>query len=394
MFLKTLENEYRALQTRPSEFHHSGKLYLVLYVIENRHRTRTNHRSEDFRNLQQSKRGGLTFVGSKRYAKVNNKYVAGYDPKTKSTYLMYLDANNLYGWSMVQDLPYKDIRLNTEITINEILNTADDAETGYTVEVDLSFPKETHERLKQLPPCPETRIPDEAWFSESQKELKIKTKSKSKCEKLIPHFHEHLNYCIHYRTLKYVVKDLGVQIDKLHNVVEFKQKKWMQPYIEGNNALRTVAKNEFEKDFFKLMNNAVFGKTMQNVRNQMNLHLTTDHKNAIKWFSKVNFKKNTHANGLYLIETYQERRVYDKPVYVGCAILDLSKLKMLEFHYDVIDKQFGNKAKLIYSDTDSFIYEIEHEDIYKWQKDNENEWFDLSDSKRADLRSDKNKQKL
>jgi hypothetical protein len=66
---------------------------------------------------------------------------------------------------MVQDLPYKDIRLNIEITIDEILNTADDAETGYTVEVDLSFPKETHEKLKQLPPCPETRIPDEAWFS-------------------------------------------------------------------------------------------------------------------------------------------------------------------------------------------------------------------------------------
>jgi hypothetical protein len=67
---------------------------------------------------------------------------------------------------------------------------------------------------------------------------------------------------------------------------------------------------------------------------------------------------------------------------------------MIEFHYDVIDEQFGNKAKLIYSDTDSFIYEIEHEDIYKWQKENENEWFDLSDSKRADLRSDKNKKKL
>jgi hypothetical protein len=142
------------------------------------------------------------------------------------------------------------------------------------------------------------------------------------------------------------------------------------------------------------MNNAVFGKTMQNVRNQMNLHLTTEHKNAIKWFSKVNFKKNTHANGLYLIETYKEKIVYDKPVYVGCAILDLSKLKMLEFHYDVIDKQFGNKAKLIYSDTDSFVYEIEDDDIYKWQKENEDEWFDLSDSKRADLKSDKNKKKL
>ena len=95
-----------------------------------------------------------------------------------------------------------------------------------------------------------------------------------------------------------------------------------------------------------------------------------------------------------MIETYKERIVYDKPVYVGCSILDLSKLKMLEFHYDVIDKQFGKRANLIYSDTDSFVYEIEHDDIYKWQQENEDEWFDLSDSKRPDLKVDKNKKKL
>jgi hypothetical protein len=136
------------------------------------------------------------------------------------------------------------------------------------------------------------------------------------------------------------------------------------------------------------MNTAVFGKTMQNVRSQMNLHLTTDHKNAIKWFSKCNFKNSTYANGLYLLETHREKIVYDKPVYIGCAILDLSKLKMIEFHYDVIDKQFGEKAKLIYGDTDSFVYEIEHEDIYKWQKENETDWLDLSDSKAPDLSSD------
>ena len=115
--------------------------------------------------FERSKRGGLTFVGAKRYVKANNHHMVGYDPKTKSTYLMYLDANNLYGWSMVQALPYKDIKFNKEITIDEILQTEDDAETGYTVEVDLSFPQEIHERLKQLPPCPETRAPDEAWFS-------------------------------------------------------------------------------------------------------------------------------------------------------------------------------------------------------------------------------------
>jgi hypothetical protein len=99
----------------------------------------------------------------------------------------------------------------------------------------------------------------------------------------------------------------------------------MEPYIQGNNQLRTKAKHDFEKGLFKLMNNTVFGKTMQNVRNQMKLHLTTDHKNATKWFSKCNFKNNTNANGLYLIEMDKETIVYDKPVYVGCAILDLSK---------------------------------------------------------------------
>ena len=92
------------------------------------------------------------------------------------------------------------------------------------------------------------------------KRLKKKTKSKSKCEKLTPHLFEHKNYCIHYRALKYVVRELGAKITETHNVVEFKQAKWMEPYIEGNNQLRTKAKNDFEKDFFKLMNNAVFGK--------------------------------------------------------------------------------------------------------------------------------------
>ena len=167
----------------------------------------------------------------------------------------------------------------------------------------------------------------------------------------------------------------------------------MKPYIEGNNELRTKAKNKFETDFFKLLNNAVFGKTMENVRNRMNLHLTTDHANAVKWFSKAEFKHNTHARGLYLIETFKTKIVYDKPVYVGCAVLDLSKLHMMDIHYNVIEAQFGNRAKLIYSDTDSFVYEIEHENIYDWIKDNKS-WFDLSKSKREDLKCKDNENVL
>jgi hypothetical protein len=345
--------------------------------------------------FERSKRGGLTFVGSKRYAKANNQHVAGYDPNTQSTYLLYLDANNLYGWAMVQSLPRKDLKFANETSIETILNTADDAETGYMVEIDIKFKREIHESLKQMPPCPESLTPKEAWFSDYQKQLQLQTKSNTKCAKLVPHLREHLNYCIHYRNLKFIEK-LGVTLGKVHNVISFTQDKWMKPYIEGNNERRTLAAksgNKFEKDFFKLMNNAVFGKTMENVRNRMNLHLTTDHANAINWFSKPEFKTNTNAQGLYLIETHKTRIVYDKPVYVGCAVLDLSKLHMLDFHYNVIQAEFGDKAKLIYSDTDSYVYEIESPNIYDWIKENR-EWFDLSGSKREDMRDSTNESKL
>ncbi len=164
----------------------------------------------------------------------------------------------------------------------------------------------------------------------------------------------------------------------------------MKPYIEGNNELRGKAINEFERDFFKLMNNSVFGKTMENVRNRMNLHLTTDHDNAVKWFSKPEFKNNTHAHGLYLIETYKTKIVYDKPVYVGCTVLDLSKLHMLRFHYDLMEPTFGEKAEVVYSDTDSFVYAIEHPNIYEWIGENKT-WFDLSKCKREELKCDDNK---
>ena len=127
----------------------------------------------------------------------------------------------------------------------------------------------------------------------------------------------------------------------LHNVVFFTHNKFMKPYIEGNNDLRTHANNKFETYFFTLMNNSVFEKTTENVRHRVNLHLTTDHANAVKWFSKSEFKHNTHARGLYLIETYKPKIVYDKPVYVGCTVLDLSKLHMMDFHYNVIQAQFG-----------------------------------------------------
>ena len=157
--------------------------------------------------------------------------------------------------------------------------------------------------------------------------------------------------------------------------------------------MRKQAKNDFEKDFFKLMNNSVFGKTMENIKNRINIHATTSEDNAVKWFSKVHMKGAKYFNGLYLIETYREEIVYDKPLYVGASILDLSKLRMMEFHYGVIEKEFKNKHELIYSDTDSLVYNIKHPDVYDWIKNNK-EFFDLSESLRPDMKDNTNKKTL
>ncbi len=108
------------------------------------------------------------------------------------------------------------------------------------------------------------------------------------------------------------------------------------------------------------MNNSVFDKTMEDVRNKENMHLTIDKDNAIKWFSKIKFKHANFIDGLYLIQTHKTATVYDKPVYVGCAILDLSKERTLDFQFNTIEKEHKGKYDLHYSDTDSLVFKIKH----------------------------------
>ena len=154
---------------------------------------------------------------------------------------------------MSQYLPYKNLALNKDIGIDEILKTGDEADVGYIIECDLEFPKEIHDKLKEFPPCPETLAPSAEMLSKYQKTLIEKDNIKvGGCAKLVPHLMKHEKYCIHYRNLKFV-KDLGVKVTKVHNVVEFNQKPFLKPYIDFNTEKRKEANNEFEKDFFKLM---------------------------------------------------------------------------------------------------------------------------------------------
>ena len=133
-----------------------------------------------------------------------------------------------------------------------------------------------------------------------------------------------------------------------------------------NSELRTLAKNDFDKDFFKLMNNVVFRKTMENIRKHRDIKLVTTDKKRNKLVSESNYHTiNYISEDLSIIEMNKTKVKMNKPIYLGLSILGSSKLLMYEFWYDYMKPKYGNNVKLSYMDTDSFIMNIKTEDFYK-----------------------------
>ena len=183
-------------------------------------------------------------------------------------------------------------------------------------------------------------------------------------EKLVPNLSDKKNYLIHKKALNQALKH-GLILEKVHRVIEFKQSAWLKPYIDFNTKLRSHAKNDFEKDFFKLMNNSVFRKTMENIRKHKDIKLVTNRESYLKTVMNPNFKSGIgFSENLMDCEMGKIEVVMNKPVYLGQAILDLRKLVMYEFHSDYIIPKYGSRAKLCYMDTDSLVYHIKTDDFY------------------------------
>ena len=183
-------------------------------------------------------------------------------------------------------------------------------------------------------------------------------------EKLVPNLRDKKNYVIHIRALDQALKHRLV-LERIHRTIEFNQYPWMKTYIDLNTKLRTAAANDFEKDFFKLMNNAVFGKTMENIRKHRNFKLVTSEAQYLKTVMKPNFKSGVRFDeNLMGCEMGKIKVVMKKPVYLGQAILDLSKIVMYEFHYDYMKPKYQENLKLCNMDTDSLVYNIKAEDFY------------------------------
>ena len=289
--------------------------------------------------IEKGIRGGVSMI-SNRHAKANNKYMGeSFIDTMISIYIMYLDANNLYGWAMSKPLPTHGFEWMK----------VDELETWERLpcilEVDLECPKNLHDLYNDYPPAPEQIVVN-------------------KVSKLIPNLGDKKKYVLHYENLKQYLK-LGLKLTHIHRGIKFKESPWLEKYISLNTKLRTEAKNEFEKDFFKLMNNAVFGKTMENIRNRVDIKLVNNKKQAEKLSAKPNFKHcNIFSEDLVAIHMKKTKLDFDKPVYLGMCILDLSKTLMYDFHYNYIKQKYGDKAKLLLTDTDSLMYEIQTEDFY------------------------------
>ena len=177
-------------------------------------------------------------------------------------------------------------------------------------------------------------------------------------EKLVTDLYCKKRYVIHIRALQQAL-DHGLIPEKIHRMIEFKQSPWMKEYITFNTKLRTAAANDFEKDFYKLMNNVVFGKTMENIRKHRNIKLVNNETDYLRCVMKPNFKSvvlyESNLMGCKMGKTVLKM---NKLVYIGQAILDLSKTIIYEFHYDYMLPKYGNRISLCYMDMDSFVYDI------------------------------------
>ena len=309
-------------------------------------------------------RGGISMI-SNRYGEANNKYMGNRFNKNKlNKYLMYLDANNLYGCAMSKKLPIHSFKWLTSGEMEKLFNNRVVQiweKTPCILEVDLEYPENLHDLHNDYPFCPE------------------RVECKNGVEKLIPNLRDKTKYVIHYKNLIQCLR-AGIKLKKIHRGIKFIESEWMKPYIEMNTNLRTKAKNNFEKDFFKLMNNSVFGKTMENIRNRVNVKLVNTQERLKKLVAKPNFKSHKiFSENLVSVHMKKTSLTMNKPVYLGMCILDLSKTIMYDFHYQYIKPKYGEKAKLLFTDTDSFMYEIETEDFYKDISKDVKDRFDTSD---------------
>ena len=257
--------------------------------------------------------------------------MSGYDPEKPSTFITYLDKNNLYGWSMSEYLSYGEFEWLENVDEFDVNSVNEKSEIGYFLEVDLKYLDELYELHNDYPLAPEKLTATNDMLSKYCKEIADKYDIKvGDVKKLTPNLSNQTKYVLHYRNLQLYLS-LGIKLTKIHRVLKFKQSDWMKKYIDFNIKKRKNASNDFEKDFFKLMINSVYGKTMENIRKKINVRLVNNKKDFLKYTSRPTYV--THKlfdKDFVAMHEIKPVLVLNKPIYVGFILLDLSKWNMLD----------------------------------------------------------------
>lgn len=324
------------------------------------------------RMIQSGIRGGVCMC-SHRHAKANNKYMSDYDSGKPDSFIVYTDCVNLYGYSMCQAMPHSNFIFLTqnEIDTLNVNNIPNDSEKGYFLEVDLEYPKNLHHKHNDLPFCPEKCVPP------GGKNLK-----------LVPNLYDKYNYVMHYVHLKTCLKH-GLKLKKIHRAISFNQGSYLKYYIDLNTTLRQQAQSTFEQDFFKLLINSIFGKTIENTERRVKVYLAnqwSDQDNrtkkkitADKLIARPNFHSaSIFSENLVAIQLRPDEVTLDKPLYIGFSVLEVSKAHMYDFHYSVFQPVYKNRLRMCYTDTDSLIYHVQTNDFFDDLKKHFLNYFDTS----------------
>ena len=237
----------------------------------------------------------------------------------------------------------------------------EDAPKGYIFEVDCEYLKELHDDHNDYPLAPESLEIINEMYSPYQRQHFPEEPPQSK---LAPNLKNKNNYIVHYQNLKFYMQQ-GLKVTKIHRVLEFDQSPWLKKYINFNTTCRAAATSSFEKDFYKLMNCSVFGKTQENLRKRVNVQLVTNKKALKKRVASPKFKRGLEiSKELVAVQSKITTLMLNRPIYVGFSVLDLSKLHMFHYHYHEMKPRYSN-IRLLFTDTDSLTYLIQTEDIYK-----------------------------
>lgn len=366
--------------------------------------------------LEKDIRGGMCNA-PRHYAFAQHPYVPTLDPgstlpqsqyvteapveEKENIYLMYVDANQLYSWAMTQKLPYDQFQWIDASEMNHktmerwtsfILNISDDADYGAILEVDLEYPQELHESHTDYPLAPVNRMVHAAELSPLTHHIISKNKlsytpSTKLCGTLEPKSH----YKVYYRNLKLYLQQ-GMKLTAVYQVMRFRQVAWMKTFIMHNVQKRAVCQNDFEKDLYKLQNNAVFGKTMENVRKRCryDLHMEQQPRDLARFQKRVQspyYKQSlmiAHNTSMLGVSSHVSRLTFNKPITTGFVVLDLSKELMFRFHYNVVKAAYGDRVKLCMTDTDSLVERIRTPNLYADLKQPDHpmaQWMDFSNYK-------------